>query len=399
MDDKSGHHSESERVESWTRGVKFALRQEPRPVAKTVGDANTREVQLKDWQNVRKSVRFLSRAKLREKPFLLYLGINLPHPYKTEENGPTAGGSTFKSSPYYLKQVRKNRIPYPRWLPFVKEHPVDQYAIMTKNCSGHWSKSEIKNIRHHYYGMLTEVDEMVGDVLSVIPRTQRDKTVIIFTSDHGDLAMEHRQYYKMSMYEGSVRVPMVISGPGFAKNATISSLVSLIDVYPTIMNAANIQTETVFDGVSLLQELPQDRAVVSVYHAEHMNSSAFMIRIEDIKLIYYADAEAQMFNLTEDPQELNSKIIPEQYQKLKKKLFSMVPVEQQTRRVKEYSRHSFLEWKESQGRLYEENISNLRWNIDFKKDREKNLQLIDQWLQEDGESFKIRLIKSVYDPK
>ena len=45
MDDKSGHHSESERVESWTRGVKFALRQEPRPVAKTVGDANTREVQ------------------------------------------------------------------------------------------------------------------------------------------------------------------------------------------------------------------------------------------------------------------------------------------------------------------------------------------------------------------
>ena len=96
----------------------------------------------------------------------------------------------------------------------------------------------------------------------------------------------------MSMYEGSVRVPMVISGPGFAKNATISSLVSfgrvnleklqvlakytlrlwalklyifsffdlvektlfsLIDVYPTIMNAANIQTETVFDGVSLLQ--------------------------------------------------------------------------------------------------------------------------------------------------
>lgn len=45
MDDKSGHHSESERVESWTRGVKFALRQEPRPVAKTVGDGNTREVQ------------------------------------------------------------------------------------------------------------------------------------------------------------------------------------------------------------------------------------------------------------------------------------------------------------------------------------------------------------------
>ena len=97
----------------------------------------------------------------------------------------------------------------------------------------------------------------------------------------------------MSMYEGSVRVPLVISGPGFAKNATISSLVSfgrvnleklqvlkyilrlrdlklyifsffdlvektlfsLIDVYPTIMNAANIQTETVLDGASLLQVL------------------------------------------------------------------------------------------------------------------------------------------------
>ena len=60
--------------------------------------------------------------------------------------------------------------------------------------------------------MLAEVDEMIGDIVSNIPEQKRNNTIIIFTSDHGELAMEHRQYYKMSFYEGSARVPLVISG-------------------------------------------------------------------------------------------------------------------------------------------------------------------------------------------
>ena len=124
MDDSSGHHSESERVESWTRNVKFALRQEPRPVAETVGTETTRQVQLKDWANVNKAIKFLERRAADNTPFVLYLGINLPHPYKTNSSGPTAGGSTFRSSPYYLNRVDEDKIPFPKWKDFDKEHPV-----------------------------------------------------------------------------------------------------------------------------------------------------------------------------------------------------------------------------------------------------------------------------------
>ena len=61
------------------------------------------------------------------------------------------------------------------------------------------------------------------------------KTVVIYTADHGELAMEHRQFYKMSMYEASSHVPLLIMGPGIQANLQVSSVVSLVDIYPTML--------------------------------------------------------------------------------------------------------------------------------------------------------------------
>ena len=98
----------------------------------------------------------------------------------------------------------KSKIKIPVWKKFEGLHPVDKYAVITKNCSGNWPKEEILEIRAYYYAMLAEVDAILGELFSSIPNFQ--DTVIFFTSDHGDLAMEHQQYYKMSFYEGSVRL-------------------------------------------------------------------------------------------------------------------------------------------------------------------------------------------------
>lgn len=57
----------------------------------------------------------------------------------------------------------------------------------------------------------------------------------MFTSDHGELAMEHRQFYKMSMYEGSSHVPLLVMGPGIRKQQQVSAVVSLVDIYPTML--------------------------------------------------------------------------------------------------------------------------------------------------------------------
>ncbi|MEQ2205549.1 hypothetical protein XENOCAPTIV_002796 [Xenoophorus captivus] len=62
-----------------------------------------------------------------------------------------------------------------------------------------------------------------------------DNTAVIFTADHGELAMEHRQFYKMSMFEGSSHVPLLIMGPEVKSGLQVQQLVSLVDLYPTVL--------------------------------------------------------------------------------------------------------------------------------------------------------------------
>ena len=141
MDDLSGAHSESERVETWLRNVNFALQEEPKvksnffscicvnciqPVAETIGNSTTKRVGYPaDWQNVRSIKKFLSQQQNdKTDPFLLYFGIYLPHPYQTPSAGVNAGASTYKSSPYYLSKLNESNIEMPKWKPFEKEHPV-----------------------------------------------------------------------------------------------------------------------------------------------------------------------------------------------------------------------------------------------------------------------------------
>lgn len=96
----------SNRVEAWTREVAFILRQEGRPVADLVGDRSTVRVMTKDWNTTDSAVQWIrQQATARSQPFALYLGLNLPHPYRTEGLDPTAGGSTFRTSPYWLDKA------------------------------------------------------------------------------------------------------------------------------------------------------------------------------------------------------------------------------------------------------------------------------------------------------
>ena len=89
----------------------------------------------------------------------------------------------------------------------------------------------------------------------------------------------------MSLYEGSVRVPLIISGGGFSKTPGLqaNSPASLLDVYPTLLDTACLKSKTPLDGFSLVdfKDVTLDRPIISQYHAEHMNSSAFMIVVSN----------------------------------------------------------------------------------------------------------------------
>lgn len=92
--------------------------------------------------------------------------------------------------------------------------------------------------------MLTLIDLSVlsGQVISALRETSLlNNTVLIFTADHGELAMEHRQFYKMSMYEGSSHVPLMIMGPGLMSGLQVNQLVSMVDLYPTVLGKKRIK--------------------------------------------------------------------------------------------------------------------------------------------------------------
>ncbi|TNN38854.1 Arylsulfatase K [Liparis tanakae] len=330
LDYTSGSHSVSNRVEAWTRDVRFVLRQEGRPVAQLVGNTSTVRIMRKDWENTDKATQWIhQRAASSRQPFALYLGLNLPHPYKTESLGPTAGGSTFLTSPYWLKKaccfcscffkVSSEHIAVPEWLPLAAMHPVDYYSSVSKNCSGAFTEDEVKSIRAFYYAMCAEADAMLGQVISALRATGLlDNTVVIFAADHGELAMEHRQFYKMSMFEGSSHVPLLVMGPGLMSGLQVKELVSLVDLYPTVLDIAGIPAVGNLSGHTLLPLLskardvskkPRPDWVLSEYHGCNVNASTYMLRSGRWKYIAYADSLSvppQLFDITRDKEELHN---------------------------------------------------------------------------------------------
>nr|XP_016847232.1 PREDICTED: arylsulfatase K isoform X3 [Anolis carolinensis] len=324
LDYTSGHHSLSNRVEAWTRTVDFLLEQEARPVAKLINNKTHVRVMEKDWATTDEAATWIrNKGENLTQPFVLYLGLNLPHPYPSPSSGEDYGASTFLTSTYWLQRVKYEAIKIPKWSSFSEMHPVDYYSSYTKNCTGTFTEKEIRSIRAHYYAMCAETDAMLGEIISALNETRLlQNTYVIFTSDHGELAMEHRQFYKMSMYEASSHVPLLLMGPNI-KPQLISSVVSLVDIYPT------------------------------------------------------------MLDLSADPDELTdiAAKFPAITQSLNKMLFSIIDYPRVSVSVEQYNKQQFINWKQSLGQNYSDTIANLRWHEDWKKNPKMYEHAIDRWIK------------------
>lgn len=103
----------------------------------------------------------------------------------------------------------------------------------------------VRNARHAYYGSVSYLDERVGEVLEALARAKRmGDTVVLFLADHGDMLGERGLWYKMSFYDGSARVPLIMAGPGVPQTR-IRSNAGLVDILPTLVDLAN---DGSFDG-------------------------------------------------------------------------------------------------------------------------------------------------------
>ena len=112
-----------------------------------------------------------------------------------------------------------------------------------------------------YYGMVKRLDEAYGRVLDALKSLGiADETIVLFTSDHGCHFKTRNDEYKRSGHESSIRIPAVLSGPGFKGGGRIAELVSLLDLPPTLLDAAGIPVPEGMQGKSLLP-LVQKRTV------------------------------------------------------------------------------------------------------------------------------------------
>jgi choline-sulfatase len=168
----------------------------------------------------------------------------------------------------------------------------------------------IYRARRAYYAACTYVDNQIGKLLSVLKDCHLDKnTIIIFSGDHGDMLGERSLWYKMSWFENSARVPLVVNYPPRFAPHRVKESVSTMDLLPTLLDMVGGDSSKLLpmDGTSLypsLLGLPAHDQVYGEYMGEGTNSPLVMIRRGRYKYITSLNDPPQLFDLESDPKEL-----------------------------------------------------------------------------------------------
>lgn len=172
------------------------------------------------------------------------------------------------------------------------------------------TETDIARARRAYFANISYLDEKIGGILDVLDDT-RQEAVIVFLSDHGDMLGERGLWFKMSFFDGSSRVPLMISAPGMAPR-TVTAPVSTIDVTPTLCDLAGIGMEEVLpwtEGESLLPVADggsRQAPVAMEYAAEASYAPLVALRSGRWKYTRCALDPEQLFDLDADPHELTN---------------------------------------------------------------------------------------------
>lgn len=232
-------------------------------------------------------------ADRQDGPWTLFVSFVAPHyPLRAPEE--------------YFRLYPAEALDPPRDPEGINGHPVLD-ALRAFYCYGDFFSAEkAMEARAAYYGLVSFLDHNVGQVLAALERSgSADNTLVVYTSDHGELLGNHGFWTKQTMHEESAGVPLVLAGPGVAAGAVREDPVSLIDLHPTILEAAGIEPapEDPPHGRSLMGA-GDDRHVISEFHDGGSPTGFFMVRWGPWKLVYYVGAPPQLFDLANDPHEM-----------------------------------------------------------------------------------------------
>ena len=242
---------------------------------------------------------FIAVREEGERPFCLVVGLMLPH------NPLICDKALFD---HYMDA-------FGDVAPFEEPddlHPAIRNWRERRGC-GELTDEQIRRGLAAYCGLTEQLDGNVGRVADAVRASaSAQDTIVIYCSDHGDMAGEHGMFWKSNFYEGSARVPFIVSWPsGFPQGRRIDAVASLIDVGPTILDMA---------GAPPLPNA-QGRSFLPLLRGEHMpdwpnevfseclgfwgDAPSCMLRTGPWKLVHFSETDScHLFNLDEDPDEL-----------------------------------------------------------------------------------------------
>jgi choline-sulfatase len=255
----------------------------------------------------------INNRKKEDSPFFLIAGYLAPHfPLIVPEK-------------YY--EMYRDKVP----MPVIPENHIESfpkhYKVMQKAFKNDQVDSSItKKGRELYYGLVTWFDEEVGKLLDSLNDSEiKENTIVIYTSDHGENMGEHGLWWKNSMYDCSVKVPLIVSWPKrWGQGIRKTEICNLLDIIQTICDVAGADIPPDWDGNSMVDFLDDENSpwkdyAVSEYYAHGIAAGHCMIRKGDYKYVYFNKIdenngeERQLFNMKDDPNEFNNLIKDPQY--------------------------------------------------------------------------------------
>jgi arylsulfatase A-like enzyme len=229
-------------------------------------------------------------------PFFCYVAFTVPHdPYSPE--------------PDYIDRYLPDSIPLPG--NFMPLHPFafDDLTVRDENLLP-WPRppEKVKQVLADYYSLISHLDDRIGDIIkSLNDNDLADNTIIIYTADNGLAAGSHGLLGKQNLYEHSIKVPMIMTGPGLPPGKVTDALVYLFDIYPTLAELCCLPKPENIDGKSLMPVISgkSDEVRSSLFTAYRNTVRA--VRTGEWKMIRYPERNYnQLFNLKNDPLEIEN---------------------------------------------------------------------------------------------
>jgi choline-sulfatase len=231
-------------------------------------------------------------------PWALYVGLLYPHwPF------------TVPQKYYDMYYPDKIELPFDAAFPNGKLHPQLRHFQQALDL-GTVTEDVMRKVIAAYYGMITAMDDMIGSIIAELKmQGLYEDTYIVYMSDHGESLGEHGLFYKQCSYEGSVGVPLIVKGPGLPKGQRIEHPVSLVDLYPTVLEMAGLSAEEDRPGTSWLPLIRNEDHVrpdyaFSEYHGNFLKQDWYMLVRGSYKYTYYVNDRPSLFNTEEDPAEM-----------------------------------------------------------------------------------------------